>query len=450
MAQVAIVSINDLGMAMRVDAQFYQPQYLIDTTTGKWLKIRDILKKCEYGLSLSMNDEKKGVTMFKMDDIAHTFLVADNARYSEVNENERKRFKCKVNDVFFNRVNSEEFVGRTGIFKDPTLDAVFASYLIRLQTKNDLVTPQFLNIFLNSKYGQKQIDRYKRRAVNQANINAQELQEFFIPILPSDFQKHINKLVDSSWLNLESSKSLYAQSEQLLLKELDLEEFAPEWQAGYETKFNQLFETERIDAEYYQPKYEELVKKICNAKQFKKLGDLSEPSKEKVNISPDQTYKYIEIGDVNVSNGELAYNQIRGEELPAKAKKARQSNSLLVSTVRPTRGAIGIVPKGWKDNFVVSGAFSVFNQHLVSPFYLQVVLRSIIGRLQLERQCTGVSYPTVKDEDTSNIVIPILEDSKINKIHNWMIEANKALHESRQLLEQAKHEVEEMIESATK
>ncbi len=51
---------------------------------------------------------------------------------------------------------------------------------------------------------------------------------------------------------------------------------------------------------------------------------------------------------------------------------------------------------------------------------------------------------------TSNIVIPILEDSKINKIHNWMIEANKALHESRQLLEQAKHEVEEMIESATK
>jgi restriction endonuclease S subunit len=190
MAQITEIKIDDLGMASRFDAQFYQPQYLIDTSHGKWSKIKEVLKKCEYGLSLPMNDEKQGVPMFKMDNINHMFLVDENVRYAEVTESEHRRFKCKENDVFFNRVNSEEFVGRTGIFKLNT-DSVFASYLIRLQPKEGVILPQYLNIFLNSKYGKKQIDRYKRRAVNQANVNAQELQEFIIAIPSKDFQEKI-------------------------------------------------------------------------------------------------------------------------------------------------------------------------------------------------------------------------------------------------------------------
>src|SRR3989338_4578483 len=262
MAQIAVININDLGMAMRFDAQFYQPRYLIDTSKGKWLKIRDILKKCEYGLSLAMNDKKNGMPMFKMDDISQSFLVSDNVRYAEVSESEHKRFKCKVNDVFFNRVNSEEFVGRTGIFKDSDLDAVFASYLIRLQPRQELALPQFLNIFLNSKYGQIQKDRYKRRAVNQANVNAQELQEFFIPIPSIEFQQKIADLVDNSWQQLKQSKFLYSQAEQLLLQKLELDGFKPEWVAGYETNHDNVLDVARMDAEYFQPKYEIVKNKI--------------------------------------------------------------------------------------------------------------------------------------------------------------------------------------------
>lgn len=448
MAQIAIVNIEELGMAMRFDAQFYQPQYLIDTSKGKWLKIRDILKKCEYGLSLPMNDEKEGVPMFKMDDISHTFLFSDTIRYAEVTENEEKRFKCKVDDVFFNRVNSEEFVGRTGIFKESNLNAVFASYLIRLQPKTELVLPQFLNIFLNSKYGQKQIDRYKRRAVNQANVNAQELQEFFIPILPTEFQKQIAKLVDKSWQQIEKSKSLYSQAEQILLQELGLEDFVSQWLAGYETDHDNVLEVARMDAEYFQPRYELLMGKIGSSNKIEQLGNISTLSKKKVNILPEETYKYIEIGDVNTSNGEFTYNEIAGVDLPANAKKSIQDESLLISTVRPTRGAVGVIPNGWNNGFVVSGAFAVFEKHSISPFYLQVVMRSIIGKIQLERRCTGVSYPTVTDEDAANVIIPLLDDENIEKIHDLVMGSHKSLHESRQLLEQAKREVEEMIESS--
>ena len=48
--------------------------------------------------------------------------------------------------------------------------------------------------------------------------------------------------------------------------------------------------------------------------------------------------------------------------------------------------------------------------------YLQVVLRSMIGKLQLERPTTGTTYPTVTDRDVENIIIPILLTETQQKI----------------------------------
>ena len=85
-----------------------------------------------------------------MDDIDYGLLFEDNIRYAKISDKEIESYLIKKNDIFFNRVNSDEFVGRTGIFKGGP-KSVFASYLIRLRIKeNGLITPDYLNIFLNS------------------------------------------------------------------------------------------------------------------------------------------------------------------------------------------------------------------------------------------------------------------------------------------------------------
>lgn len=448
MAQIAIVNINDLGMAMRFDAQFYQPQYLIDTSKGKWLKIRDVLKKCEYGLSLAMNDEEIGVPMFKMDDISHTFLFSDTVRYAEVSESEEKRFKCKVDDVFFNRVNSEEFVGRTGIFKDSSLNAVFASYLIRLQPKKELVLPQFLNIFLNSKYGQKQIDRYKRRAVNQANVNAQELQEFFIPIPPTEFQKQIAELVDNSWQQLEKSKSLYSQAEQLLLQELGLENFTAEWVAGYETNHNNLLDVLRIDAEYFQPKYriiEDRVKEYKNGWDY--LPKLIEVSKEKIKIEPENEYQYVELADINASIGIVdSTSKIFGADLPSRAQMKLQKDDVVVSSVEGSIDKVGLILSEDK-NLVGSTGFHIFRSKAFTPEVNLILCKSPVLQYLFIREASGTILTAISSNSLKNIVVPKLNKAVQEKITKFVQESHKCVLESRQLLEQAKREVEEMIES---
>lgn len=448
MAQIAVININDLGMAMRFDAQFYQPRYLIDTSKGKWLKIRDVLKKCEYGLSLAMNDNKNGVPMFKMDDMSDAFLVSDNVRYAEVSESEHKHFKCKVNDVFFNRVNSEEFVGRTGIFKNSDVDAVFASYLIRLQPRQELALPQFLNIFLNSKYGQVQVDRYKRRAVNQANVNAQELQEFFIPIPSIEFQQKIADLVDNSWKQLKQSKFLYSQAQQLLLQELRLDDFTPEWVAGYETDHSNVLDVLRMDAEYFQPKYriiEERVKEYKNGWDY--LPKLIEVSKEKIEIEPDKEYQYVELADINASIGIVdSTSKIFGADLPSRAKMKLQKDDVVVSSVEGSIDKVGLILSEDK-NLVGSTGFHIFRSKAFTPEVNLILCKSPVLQYLFIREASGTILTAISSNSLKNIVVPKLDKAVQEKMTKLVQESHKCVLESRQLLEQAKREVEEMIES---
>ena len=445
MAKIAEIKINDLGMALRFDSQFYQPEYLIDTSHGKWLKIRDVLKKCEYGLSLAMNDEKQGHPMFKMDDIDHTFLIDDHIRYAEVSDSEHRRFKCKNNDVFFNRVNSEEFVGRTGIFKSE-IDAVFASYLIRLQPNDDVILPQYLNIFLNSKYGQKQINRYKRRAVNQANVNAQELQEFMIAIPAMTFQEKIAKLVDNSWDKLNQSKLLYQQAEKLLLQELSLENFVSEWVAGYETDFDSILGSLRMDAEYFQPKYkivEDKIKKYKNG--WKHLPELLKISKQKTEIDGDKIYHYIELADINVSLGVVNNtNELIGADLPSRARMSLQKGDVVVSSVEGSIGKVALIDQDI-ENLIGSTGFFVLRTKEFTPEVNLILCKSPIMQLLLAREAQGTILTAIPNKSLERVVVPFFTKEIQKKITSLVQESHKALYESRQLLGQAKREVEETI-----
>ena len=51
-------------------------------------------------------------------------------------------------DVLFNRTNSWEHVGRTGIWRGQIETATFASYLVRLHPHPDKLLPEMLNSWL--------------------------------------------------------------------------------------------------------------------------------------------------------------------------------------------------------------------------------------------------------------------------------------------------------------
>lgn len=446
MITFSIIQKSQLEGTMRLDAEYYQPEYFIDFTKGDWRPIGNFLKKCQYGLSQAMNDEKKGYPIFKMDNINHAFLFDDEVRYADISKGVFNDFRLEKNDVLFNRVNSEEFVGRTGIFK-LDLKSVFASYLIRLQiNENSVIKSDYLNIFLNSKYGLKQIRKFSRRAVNQANVNAEELKQIKIPILSLDVQKEIGRLSDESWRNFKLSKELYQQAENLLLEELELKDFKSENDLSYIVNLSEVRSVDRVDAEYFQTIYGKLKSKI-EKYGARKLGDVIENAPARFKPKPDEDYRYVELANINSSIGVIdGFSGVLGKEAPSRAKRLLNSGDVIVSSIEGSLEKVALVDEEQND-YLASTGFFQFRSKEILPEVLLVLARSLVFQMQLQKETAGTILTAVSKEAVKNVLVPILPKSIQQKIADLVQKSHTARSKAKQLLEQAKNEVEKLIEN---
>jgi len=450
---MAIINIERLSEAMnnhRLDAEFYQPQYFINFSKGKWEPIKKFLDLCQYGISQAMTEEPKGYPIFRMDDIKDCFLLDDEVKYIEIPEQIFKQFKLEVNDILFNRVNAEEYVGRTGIFKLKG-NYVFASYLIRLRIKpNSEILPDYLNIFLNTIYGRKQIRRFARRAVNQANVNAEELKNFKICVIPRDIQKQISQLSNDAWSEIELSKSLYSQAENMLLKELGLEGFKPEHKLFYTTNLSRAFSVRRIDAEYFQPAYEEVIEKIMNYPNgYARLLDCVEnvnPSFDPTKY-PDRIFSYVELADIDPSIGIIhGASKIRGEDAPSRARRILKKNDVIVSRVEGSLEKVALVNEE-HEGYLASTGFFQFRAAEILPQVLLVLSKSVVLQVQLKKECSGTILTAVPNEALKRIIIPNIPTEAQEKIGELVKQSHEARKRAKELLKEAKRKVEEAIEN---
>jgi len=285
----------------------------------------------------------------------------------------------------------------------------------------------------------------------QAYLNSFQIGSFKIPVLHKQIQDELGSCFKKVEDFVENSYFLYSQAENLILEELGLKGFKPEYKKTYTAKLSSAFSAHRIDAEYFQPAYEEVIEKIKEKNiELKLLGKLAERVKIKIKPEQNKIYRYIEISDVSTDIGEINYTERPGKDLPPNARIPVKGSELIISKVRPTRGAIGIIPSDLGNNFICSSAFSIFN--IPSPLkeYIYILSRSIVGKLQLEKPTTGTSYPTIDDRDVEKLKIPLLPPSTQQKIASLVQQSHEARRKAKELLEVAKKAVEIAIENNEK
>ena len=178
----------------------------LDKQHWKYVYLGDICK-IQYGSSVKSTDNHDGYKTFRMNEIING-LAVDNGEMKKTKMEESGFTKYKLNngDILFNRTNSFEHVGRTGIFLIENGDYIFASYLLRLSVDEKKINPLFLNSLMNSNWFQTDIKHYATKAVGQANINATSLSNYEIPLPPLDEQQRIVELFQSIEQNLDHTE----------------------------------------------------------------------------------------------------------------------------------------------------------------------------------------------------------------------------------------------------
>jgi type I restriction enzyme S subunit len=180
-------------------------------------QVSEVVTNFEYGLSLPMH--LKGTTpILRMGNIQRGHVVMDGLKYVTLSPALLDRYLLKRGDVLFNRTNSQEWVGKVGIYRTDA-PAVFASYLIRVHADSAQVDNYFLGQLLNSYDAQCRIKRFATPGVQQVNVNAKNLGKVLIPVPVGntglDEQREIAALLEAADERVRSYAPVIASLNQL-------------------------------------------------------------------------------------------------------------------------------------------------------------------------------------------------------------------------------------------
>lgn len=184
-------------------------------------RLEKAVKRTQYGLSLA-GKAIGSVPILRMNSLSDGGIATDDLQYVDLDQATLEQFKLNKGDLLFNRTNSYELVGKTGLFE---LDAtfVFASYLIRVTLLLDKAEPAFFNAYLNWTPTQRRLKAMASRGVSQSNINATKLASLLVPLPSLTEQRTIAEILracDEKIAALEREAAVHNELFKALLEEL--------------------------------------------------------------------------------------------------------------------------------------------------------------------------------------------------------------------------------------
>lgn len=149
--------------------------------------IGDVVTEVRYGTSKPAVEGGKYPYLRMNNLTADGHLDLNDLKYIDIPGDEIEKCVVRKGDVLFNRTNSIELVGKTTVF-DLSEDMIIAGYIIRVRL-NERLLPEVLSQYMNLEALKDILRSMAKGAVNQANINAQELQSIKVYIPDIKLQK---------------------------------------------------------------------------------------------------------------------------------------------------------------------------------------------------------------------------------------------------------------------
>jgi len=398
-----------------------------------------------------------GYRYLRVTDLSDDGINDNNPRFVKVNSIPT-RIKLTKNDFLISRSGS---LGLVSVVNEKVINSILSSHIFKISLDTTKVNPKYLECFLRTSLGQFQFFQKNNGGI-VPEINQSALKSIKIILPPLSVQTHIVQLMDNAY-NLKKSKE--TQAKQLLdsindyvLSELGIK--LPELKDKMiYVVYSDDVKGKRIDAYYYQPKFEEVEKAIERGKfEVKELKEFIEKltSGQRPKGGVRQINEGIPSlgGEHILSNGTITTSDLKfipvefhKKQLKSKVRK----KDILIVKDGATTGKVGIIPEDYpfEEANINEHVFLLRVKKDINPYYIFSILKSPLGQIQIKRDITGGTIMGIIRETTKNLKIPLpplkIQNKIAEEVKRRMQKAEKLQKEAKEVLEKAKQEVEKII-----
>jgi restriction endonuclease S subunit len=444
----------------RFDSEYFRKDFLKKISLLKRLSpdILENLSDVKGGKRLPLGESfiADGIPYIRAEDVKNTFIKYENSPcISENTYSQIKSYSVNKNDVLLTIVGNS--IGDIGVVKFELEKCNLTENCVKIISKN-INYPDFndyLFLFLMSHYGQIQIEREKVGTA-QPKLAIERIRRFLVPVLSNDFQKKLAEIIATANNLIKETDKKYFEAETLLLKTLGLDNFTPSTQSVNIKSFKDSFvATGRLDAEYYQPKYDD-IEKLFNKFDRIKISDLvSYPISSGVTPKAggddyaDAKHGVPFVRAVDLKSGQVStdsFNYIKSEIHNGMLKRTQLKKNDFLFSIAGTVGRCAIYEHDFEANINQAVSILRFNNEQVNHYYMMVLFNSAIGKEFVSKYARQGLQTNLNLSEVGELSIPIV-DIKIQTQIAELVQQSFALKkESEQLLEKAKQAVELAIE----
>ncbi len=437
------INLVNLENSFTIGAEYYGKNYLHTANVVRNMNhgtLRGIAKRITDGDHGSADYQDDGVLYLLSESVQEGYINTSKCRFITTQKNEElKRSELHPGDVVVTKTGV--YFGKSAVIPSDICKANMIAHVGKIELKKGY-NPYFVSTFLNSKYGYYQLRRRGIKAT-RPEIKLVEFPEIMVPIFSETFNLKIESVILLANQILSRSSAIMSQCESILTNAIgfDVKTIANTNYAIRPFESSYCY-SGRLDAEYYQPKYEEIVKALDTKETVQSLCNLYDK-----NYTPyeKQTYQYIELADVGQS-GDISDVYVQaGIGLPTRARRIVKAEQVIVPSVEGSLQSCALITDEY-DGALCSTGFYVLDSDSINSETLLVLFKSEPIQALLKQRCSGSILTAISKGELLSMPLPMIDEGIQKEIATKVQESFALRKQSKQLLEYAKQAVEMAIE----
>ena len=437
----------------RLAAEFYRREFsdLEDQLDGSGHKLAVLGKLGRlftgpFGSKLpaSLYDTPDGVPLLRVQNIGDLFLdERDLARIPREVHDDIHRSKLEPGDLALAKAGR---LGTLSRIPDHMSECNITQHIVGVNVRSEEVRGSYLAAFFLSRFGSFQLKRQGTGTLIKY-LGVEETRAAKVALPDRRIQDYIGAKVELA----EHCRAVAADQHTNIAEQLEVLycgcPYDSQSTASTVVSPDEI-DRRRLDAWYHQRHYIALTDWLRRNKTFVRLEEVASLSSERWSPSKHSrsSFRYIEISNIDPSTGHVSHVEVPIDSAPSRARKLVRRFDVLASTVRPNKGAVGIVPDTLDESVATTGFAVVRATNEKDAFFLLGVLRHPASTAQLMRCNTGSAYPAIEESVLSQIWIPGAKPEVRALFGAWELRRTILLQVAVNLVAEAKADAEALVE----